>query len=121
MMEEKRYPQDPLMQFPEESVFEPLKSSHSKFKDVRESVSDSLRTAAAAIQDKVEQAGEQTPLTQCGEQASRWLNASAEYVRDMDAQKVKTDVQEQVRRNPGRSLLIAAAAGLIIGSLFRRR
>jgi len=120
-MEEKRYSQDPPMHFSEETVFEPLKSSHSKFKDVRETVSDSLRTAAAAIQDKVEEAGKQTPLTQCGEQASRWLNASADYVRDMDLQKVKTDVQDQVRRNPGRSLVIAAAAGVIIGTLFRRR
>ena len=118
-MEEKDYPQDPPLHFPEGTVFEPLKSS--KVKDVRESVSDSLRTAAAAIQDKVEEAGKQTPLTQCGEQASRWLNASADYVRDMDLQKVKTDVQDQVRRNPGRSLVIAAAAGVIIGTLFRRR
>jgi ElaB/YqjD/DUF883 family membrane-anchored ribosome-binding protein len=121
MMEENRYSQDPPMHFPEETVFEPSKSFQSKFKDVRESVSDSLRTAAAAIHDKVEGAGERSALTQCCEQASRWLNTSADYVRDMDAQKVKTDVQEQVRRNPGRSLMIAAAAGLIIGTLFKRR
>ena len=112
-MEENRYSQDPPINFPERT--------HSKFRDVRESVSDSLRTAAAAIQDKVEQTGDRTPLTQCGEQASRWLNASAEYVRDMDLQKVKTDVEHQVRHNPGRSLLIAAFAGVIIGTLFRRR
>jgi hypothetical protein len=121
MMEEKNYSQDLPKDFPGGTVFEPLNNSQSKVKDVRESVSDSLRTAAAVIQDKVEEAGDQNPLTQCGAQASRWLNASADYVRDVDLQKVKTDVQDQVRSNPGRSLLIAAFAGLIIGSLFRRR
>jgi ElaB/YqjD/DUF883 family membrane-anchored ribosome-binding protein len=109
------------MHFPEQTVFEPSSSFQSKFKEVRQSVSDSLRTAAVAIQDKVEAVGERTALTQCGEQASRWLNTSADYVSDMDLQKVKTDVQDQVRRNPGRSLLVAAAAGLIIGTLIRRR
>jgi len=120
-MEEKNYSQDRAVQFPEGTVFESSEGSSSRFKDVRESVSDSLRTAATAIHDRLEEAGEQSHLTQYGQQASRWLNASADYVRDADLQKVRSDVQEQVRRNPGRSLLIAAAAGLIIGSLFRRR
>jgi ElaB/YqjD/DUF883 family membrane-anchored ribosome-binding protein len=39
----------------------------------------------------------------------------------MDPQKIKTDIQDQMRRNPGRSLLIAGAAGLILGALLRRR
>jgi ElaB/YqjD/DUF883 family membrane-anchored ribosome-binding protein len=112
-MEEKTSSRD----FPE-STFE---SSGSQFNNIKASVSDSLRTAAGAIQDRAEEAGEDSSLRRYGHQASRWLNASADYVRDLDFQTVKSDIEDKVRRNPGRSLLIAAAAGLIIGSLFRRR
>lgn len=121
-MEEKTRSQDIPMDFPERGISEStFESSGSKFSNLRESVSDSLRTAAGAIQDKVKEAGGQSNLSHYGDQASRWLNASADYVRDMDFQTVKSDVEEKVRRNPGRSLLIAAAAGLIIGTMFRRR
>ena len=54
-------------------------------------------------------------------QAADWLDRSADYVRDFDPQQVKTDVENQVRRHPGRSLLIAGAAGLLLGALLRRR
>ena len=121
-MEEKNSSQDIPMDFPQRAVSEStFESSGSKLSNLKASVSDSLRTAAGVIQDKVEEAGEQSNLSHYGYQASRWLNTSADYVRDMDFQTVKSDIEEKVRRNPGRSLLIAAAAGLIIGSLFRRR
>jgi ElaB/YqjD/DUF883 family membrane-anchored ribosome-binding protein len=120
-MEEKNS-QDIPIDFPERPVSEsPFESSGSKLSNLKASVSDSLRTAAGAIQDKAKEAGEQSNLSHYGDQASRWLNASADYVRDMDFQAVKSDLEQQVRRNPGRSLLIAAAAGLIIGTMFRRR
>ena len=53
-------------------------------------------------------------------QAAGWLDDAAEYVREVDPQKVKSDIQLQVRSNPGRSLLIAGAAGLLLGILLRR-
>jgi hypothetical protein len=118
-MEEKNDSQDPPVEFPQKVVSE--STSGSTFNSIKTSVSDSLRTAAGAIRDKVDQAGEQSNLSHYGYQASRWLNASADYVRDVDLQGVKSDIEEKVRRHPGRSLLIAAAAGVIIGSMFRRR
>jgi ElaB/YqjD/DUF883 family membrane-anchored ribosome-binding protein len=121
-MEEKTSSQDIPMDFPERGVSEStFESSGLKLSNLRASISDSLRTAAGAIQDKVKEAGEESNLSRYGYQASRWLNASADYVRDMDFQAVKSDLETKVRRNPGRSLLVAAAAGLIIGTVFRRR
>jgi|SRR5262245_963630 len=121
-MEEKNNSQDIGMDFPERTVSEStFESSGSKVSNLKASVSDSLRTAASAIRDKAHEAGEQSTLSHYGYQASRWLNASADYVRDMDFQGVKSDIEERVRRNPGRSLLIAAAAGVIIGTMLRRR
>lgn len=54
-------------------------------------------------------------------QAGAWIHSSADYISQMEPEKVKADITEQVRRNPGRSLLMAGAAGLILGAIFRRK
>jgi len=59
--------------------------------------------------------------TSFSSQASSWLHSSADYIEQIEPEKVKTDITEHVRRNPGRSLLVAGAAGLILGAIFRRR
>jgi ElaB/YqjD/DUF883 family membrane-anchored ribosome-binding protein len=56
-----------------------------------------------------------------GSQASAWLHNSADYVERMEPKKIKDDIAEQVRRNPGKSLLVASAVGLILGAIFRRK
>jgi ElaB/YqjD/DUF883 family membrane-anchored ribosome-binding protein len=42
-------------------------------------------------------------------------------VEHLDLDQIKTAMQRLVRRHPGVSLLMAGTAGLIIGSLVRRR
>ena len=92
------------------------------FDRIKGTVADKLKLAADTLQQKTARTGEQTSAVGgYGNQAAGWLNSSADYIRDMDPQQLKTDVQNEVRRNPGRSLLIAGAAGLILGALFRRR
>jgi ElaB/YqjD/DUF883 family membrane-anchored ribosome-binding protein len=92
------------------------------FDRIKVTVADKLKQAADALQQKTAQTGEQTSAVgSYGNQAAGWLNSSADYIRDMEPQQVKSDIQNEVRRNPGRSLLIAGAAGLILGALFRRR
>ena len=94
----------------------------STFEQIKSTVADKLRTAAEALHDKVsQQGGEDNPIAGYGHQAADWLDASANYIRELDPQKIKTDIENQVRRNPGRSLLIAGAAGLLLGELVRRR
>lgn len=85
---------------------------------IKEAVADKLHAAAGAIQQK---AG-QTQQDQGGYigQAAGWLDNAADYVREVDPQTVKSDLQKQVRSNPGRSLLIAGVAGLFLGFLLRR-
>jgi hypothetical protein len=94
----------------------------STFDRVKVTVADKLKQAADALHQKTTRPGEQASAVGAyGNQAAGWLNTSADYIRDMDPQQLKTDVQNEVRRNPARSLLIAGAAGLILGALFRRR
>lgn len=99
--------------------YEPQTSSNaSTFDNIKSTVADKLKSAAAALKAKGEQNANVSGYTS---QASGWLAGAADYVRDADPSQMKTDIQRQVRSNPGRSLLIAGAAGLILGALFRRR
>lgn len=94
----------------------------SKLDSIKTTVAEKLHSAADTLQQKAGQSNQPDgTLATYGTQASEWLNRSADYIQDMDVNKVKTDVQNEVRNNPGRSLLIATAAGLILGALFRRR
>ena len=96
-------------------------SGDSTFNKVKSTVGAKLHDAAETIHEKVQTISGNNPSTsKYGHQAADWLNRSADYIENLEPQQLKTDIQEQVRRNPGRSLLIAAAVGLVVGSLFRR-
>lgn len=84
-------------------------------------IADKLHQAAEALFGKTED--NQTPheAEKLGSQAGVWLHNSADYIEQMEPKKIKDDIAEQVRRNPGKSLLVAGAAGLILGAIFRRK
>jgi ElaB/YqjD/DUF883 family membrane-anchored ribosome-binding protein len=91
---------------------------NSAFDTIKVKVAQGLKSAAATLRPKSLQSGE--PSEFAG-QTARWLDNAGGYVEDLSVSKVKTDIQRQMRTNPGRSLLIAGAVGLVVGSLFRRR
>jgi ElaB/YqjD/DUF883 family membrane-anchored ribosome-binding protein len=94
-------------------------SDPSTFDDVRQRVADKLHDAAENIQSKAAQ-NQQSTMANYANTAAGWLDDTSDYIRNADSQKIKSDIQTQVKRNPGRSLLIAGAAGLLLGVLIRR-
>lgn len=92
---------------------------NSTFENIKSTVADKLRTASEALKGRAGQ--DDTAVSGYAKQASGWLAGASDYVRDLDTKQVKTDIQHQVRTNPGRSLIIAGAAGLVLGALLRRR
>ncbi|MEN3334755.1 MAG: hypothetical protein V7641_4120 [Blastocatellia bacterium] len=94
------------------------RNSGSKFDNIKATVADKLKSAADTLRQK---SGQNSATAGYANQASDWLNHSADYVRDIDPAQIKSDIQQQVHSNPGRSLLIAGAAGLALGILLRRR
>ena len=80
-----------------------------------------LHRAAEALHQKSPGGGLREGRSEGVGQAADWLDQSADYVRQADMQQVKADVENQIRRNPGRSLLVAGAVGLFLGALIRRR
>ena len=96
----------------------PNRRGNPTFNTIKEKVAQGLKSAAESLKTKGPQTGDKSGFA---EQTSRWLDNAGTYVEDLSTARVKSDIQHQMRTNPGRSLLIAGAVGLIVGSLFRRR
>ena len=93
-------------------------SGGSKLDQVKSTVADKLVEAADTLRQKT---GQNDAVAPYANQASDWLHHAADYVRDFDPAEVKAGIQRQVHENPGRSLIAAAAVGLALGILLRRR
>ncbi len=92
-------------------------NSGSKLDNIKTTVADKLNDAADALRQR---SGQNSATAGYASQASDWLNNAADYVRTVEPEQIKSNIQQQVRSNPGRSLLIAGAAGLALGILLRR-
>jgi ElaB/YqjD/DUF883 family membrane-anchored ribosome-binding protein len=93
----------------------------SGLENVKNIIADKVHNLAEAIGEKAADQESQSGIAQYGKQASEWLDQSAEYVRQFDYEQTGARVREYVRQSPGRSLLIAGAVGLIVGTILRRR
>jgi len=95
--------------------------SDSTFKQIKTTLADKLQSAAQTLHQKADRSGQSPEVTAFGHRAAGWLERSADYVNEMEPQRLRSDLENQVRRNPGRSLLIAGIVGLALGGLLRRR
>ena len=96
-------------------------ASASTLDQLKGTVADKLKNAAQTLKQKAEQAEPNSSVASYADKASGWLGNASDYVREINPTQVKSDLQRQVRNNPGRTLLIAGAAGLLLGALLRRR
>jgi ElaB/YqjD/DUF883 family membrane-anchored ribosome-binding protein len=48
------------------------------------------------------------------------MQGTADFLRNADMDQMKASVEKQVKENPGRSLLIAAGLGYLLGKAFRK-
>jgi ElaB/YqjD/DUF883 family membrane-anchored ribosome-binding protein len=93
----------------------------STFRQIKTRVADKLQAAAQALHQKASRPDQPNEISDFERRAAGWLERSASYVNEMEPQRLKSDFEDRVRRNPGRSLLIAGAVGLVLGGLLRRR
>jgi len=88
---------------------------------VKNAIANQLKSAAESIEDKLTASQARGQLADFGHKTAEWLGRSAEYVRKTDPEEVVAEIENKVRQSPGRSLLVAAGAGLILGIIIRRR
>lgn len=96
-------------------------STSSSFENIKNIVADKLHSAAGTLSDKTASQEMNPSIASYGNQASEWLDQSAEFVREFDFNDADARIRDYVRQSPGRSLLIAGAVGLIVGAMLRRR
>jgi ElaB/YqjD/DUF883 family membrane-anchored ribosome-binding protein len=88
--------------------------------DIKESVSERLGSAAAAVRDRADQLPGAQKVQQFAQVAAERLSTTADYMRSHDAKGMLADVERVVKNHPGPSLVIAAAFGFVIGRALTR-
>ena len=83
----------------------------------RESTATALENAAELISERAE--GTVGMQGVAAEKAAEGMQEAAGYLREHDAAEIWEDVEGYVKQHPGRSVLVAAAAGLIVGRILR--
>lgn len=91
------------------------------FENIKNIIADQLETVAEVLGENAMAQDARSGIAHYGKQASEWLDQSAGYVRQFDYERAEARVRECIKQNPGRSLLLAGAVGLIIGAVLRRR
>jgi ElaB/YqjD/DUF883 family membrane-anchored ribosome-binding protein len=100
----------------------PGNQPHHGIDRVKGAAAQVLDAAADLVRSRAEGAsGQFSALTGYGTQASDLLTRFARFVEELDIARLQRQVEDSVRRNPGRSLLIAGAVGLVLGATLRRR
>jgi len=95
--------------------------AQSTFNQIKSTVADKLHSAATTLHQTAGRGDQQSDLSTFGHRAAGWLENSASYVSEIEPERVRRDLENHVRKNPGRTLLIAGAVGLVLGGLLRRR
>jgi len=59
-------------------------------------------------------------VSQAGDAVAGGMKATADWLRDADLDGLRMSVERQVKEHPGRTLLIAAGLGYVLGKAFRK-
>lgn len=119
-----------------ETASEKLSDAHRRAHDMKLSFADKLDAQAERLRQRgttgtssYETTGDsmsalstnESARNRVGDKVAGGMHSTAEWLRNNDLDSMKRNVEDQVRTNPGRSLLVAAVAGYLIGKVMRRR
>jgi ElaB/YqjD/DUF883 family membrane-anchored ribosome-binding protein len=102
-------------------------SAKNKLADALESGAERLRertqssgaTLAGATADGSTAIQSDGRVAQVSDRVAGGMEKSAEWLREADIDGLKTGIENQVKEHPGRTLLIAAGIGYLLGRAFR--
>ena len=109
------------------TVRERANTAKDKLADALESGAGRLRdrsqtggpTLAGATADGSTAIPADSKIAQVSDKVAGGMEVTAEWLRDADLESIKTGLENQVKEHPGRTLLIAAGLGYLIGRAFR--
>jgi ElaB/YqjD/DUF883 family membrane-anchored ribosome-binding protein len=109
------------------TVREKAGTAKDKLADALESGAERLRsrsqsgaaTLAVATAEGTTAIESDSKIAQVSDKVAGGMDATAEWLRDADIDSIKVGLERQVKEHPGRTLLIAAGLGYLIGRAFR--
>jgi ElaB/YqjD/DUF883 family membrane-anchored ribosome-binding protein len=91
------------------------RNAADKLDEGRSRAAETLDSAAETLKDKARNLPGGERVSEFAHVAADRLGKAADYVRTNDVRRMMSDVESVVSKNPGPSLLIAAAFGFLIG------
>jgi ElaB/YqjD/DUF883 family membrane-anchored ribosome-binding protein len=85
----------------------------------RDTVAGGLGTVATQLRDRAETIPGGDKSTQVAQNAAQRIEGASEYVREHEVSEMMTDLERLVRTHPTESLVVAAAAGFLVGRMFK--
>jgi ElaB/YqjD/DUF883 family membrane-anchored ribosome-binding protein len=76
--------------------------------------------AASTFREKAEQYLGGGRVQEFADAASQRVNATTDYLRNAGATRMRDDVEQLVRKNPGPAMLVAVTVGFLIGRTLNR-
>jgi ElaB/YqjD/DUF883 family membrane-anchored ribosome-binding protein len=92
-----------------------------KFAEIQHQVASAIRQTADTLSLPRDGEGEKSELTRFAIQTRSWIESTASQIEKIDPVRMKKEFTERIQRNPGTSLLTAAAVGLVFGIVIIRR
>lgn len=88
-------------------------SAADRFESSRQSTVGALKWTASSLHSRADK------FSNFAHSAAERIEHTADYIRERDLDRIYSEVERNIRRNPGRSLVIAAAVGFVLGRLAR--
>ena len=109
-----------------------LGTAKEKASDLKATLADKLEAGAnklrqqqggyatATAGDASASIGTNDKMSQVNDRLATGLQGTADFIRNADIDSMKQGIEKQVKENPGRTLLIAAGLGYLLGKAFRK-
>ena len=109
-----------------ETAREKLNATKEKAYNLKSTLADKLEQGAEKLRHKAST----TTMTEVGADTERkarkasdkvaaGMENTADWLRNADVDSMKSGIENQVRTNPGRTLLVALGLGYVVGRIFR--
>lgn len=109
-----------------ESAREKLDATKEKAYNLKSTLADKLEQGAEKLRHKastttVTEVGADTErkARKAGDKVASGMENTADWLRNADMDSMKSGLENQVRSNPGRTLLVALGLGYVVGRIFR--
>jgi hypothetical protein len=109
-----------------ETAREKLEATKEKAQNLKSTLADKLEQGAEKLRHKastttVTEVGADTErkARRASDKVAAGMENTADWLRNADVDSMKSGLENQVRSNPGRTLLVALGLGYVVGRLFR--